>query len=82
MSKQQSPQRERNGVSESAARGSALLITNLTKMTGLVVAVLEWAQKGPAQDSVLLLCAAMIFGAETLERVAMQAIDRLFGRDG
>jgi hypothetical protein len=69
---------------KSWARGSTLLITNLTKVTGVVIAVLEWARPGEAQDSVLALCAVFVVGAEALEKMMLQALDRLFGggRDG
>jgi hypothetical protein len=46
-----------------------------------VIAILEWAQPGPAQDSVLALCAVFVIGAEAVERVAMAAINSLLGRD-
>ena len=72
-------QRSENGASVKV-RGSTLLITNLTKVTGIVIAVLEWAQPGPAQDSVLALCAVFVLGAEALEKVALEMIDRVFGQ--
>jgi hypothetical protein len=78
---QGSPRQSSNGATK-FARGSTLLVTNTTKVVGLVIAVLEWSQKGPAQDSVLALCAVFVLGAEALERVALEAIDRLFGRGG
>jgi hypothetical protein len=59
-----------------------LLITNLTKVTGVVLAVLEWARPGEAQDSVLALCAVLVVGGEALERIMLDAIDRVLGRGG
>jgi hypothetical protein len=81
----ESPQRDPSTESESTRRrtwatGSALLITNLTKVTGVVIAVLEWARPGEAQDSVLALCAVFVVGAEALERILLDAIDRVLGR--
>jgi hypothetical protein len=73
----ESPKREKQW-----ARGSALLITNLTKVTGVVLAVLEWARPGEAQDSVLALCAVLVVGGEALERIMLDAIDRVLGRGG
>jgi hypothetical protein len=67
---------------KSWARGSTLLITNLTKVAGVVIAVLEWARPGEAQDSVLALCAVFVVGAEALEKMALEAIDRILGRAG
>ena len=75
-----SRRRSSNG-SAARVRQSALLITNLGKLTGMVLAILEWAQPGPAQDSVLALCAVLILGAEAAERMAMAAIRSLIGRD-
>lgn len=72
--------RSSNGSAARAQR-STLLITNLAKLTGIVIAILEWAQPGPAQDSVLALCAVFVIGAEAVERVAMAAINSLLGRD-
>ena len=79
MSQESPPRRSSNGTTK-VVRGSALFITNLAKMTGIVLAVLEWARPGPAQDSVLVLCGAFVLGAEALERVVLETIDRLFGR--
>jgi hypothetical protein len=59
-----------------------LLITNLTKVAGVVLAILEWARPGEAQDSVLAICAVFVVGAEALEKIALEAIDRLLGRSG
>jgi hypothetical protein len=79
----ESPQREKNTGSGWGpwAKGSALFITNTTKITGVVLAVLEWARPGEAQDSVLILCAVFVVGAEALERTLLEAIDRVLGRE-
>ncbi len=81
----ESPRRKPSTESESGRRrtwaaGSALFITNMTKMTGVVIAVLEWARPGEVQDSVLALCAVFVVGAEALERILLDAIDRVLGR--
>jgi hypothetical protein len=83
----ESPKRDPSTESGSARRrtwvtGSTLLITNLTKVTGVVIAVLEWARPGEVQDSVLALCAVFVVGAEAMERILLDAIDRVLGRGG
>lgn len=83
MSASPSPQQDapaKNGASARAQR-STLWLTNLAKTTGIVLAVLEWARPGEAQDSVLALCALFVFGMQTVEVVALRIIDRLFARD-
>lgn len=70
-----------NGASVSRVRGSALLVTNLAKIAGIVLAILEWRQPGPAQNSVLILCGVFVLGADAVEKAALHLIDRLFGAD-
>jgi hypothetical protein len=76
----ESPQRENTESRKTWARGSTLLITNLTKVAGVVIAILEWSRPGEAQDSVLALCAVFVVGAEALEKMGLEALDRMFGR--
>lgn len=73
--------RGRLSTGSARAQSSTLVITNLAKVTGIVIAVLEWNQPGPAQDSVLALCAVFVLGVEAVERVAMTLIRGLLGRD-
>jgi hypothetical protein len=60
-----------------AARGVTLVITNLTKILGLIVAVNEILIRPSIRDSALAVAAAMMFGAQTVENVLLGAIDRM-----
>jgi hypothetical protein len=62
-----------------AARGSALLITNMTKVTGLALAVNELAIREDARNGAIALCAICVLGAQVVEDVALRTIDRFFG---
>lgn len=61
-------------------RRGTLLLTNLTKLAGLVVAVNEaFTTKDPV---VLALAALMIAGGQFSETMVLGLIDRFLGRDG
>lgn len=77
----ESSQRGRNGASGSVARGSTLFVTKMGQVIGLGLGIAEWAKPGPAQDSVLLFCVALVLGAEAIETLALRLIDRLLDRD-
>lgn len=62
-----------------ATRGSTLLITNLTKITGLALAINELAIREDARNSAIALCAICVLGAQVVEDVALRIIDRFFG---
>lgn len=64
-----------------ALRGSALLITNLTKLVGLGIAVNEMAIRSSARQSVVAFCALTVIGAQVAQSVAIHFIDRMFTRD-
>lgn len=63
------------------AERSTLIVTNLTKIAGVVLAILEWARPGQVQDSVLIFCGVLVLGAQVVENMALRTIDRLLGRD-
>jgi hypothetical protein len=65
-----------------AARGSTLLLTNLTKLTGVALAVNEAVLREAARDSVIALCALFVLGAQVAENAMLRIIDRLFGSLG
>lgn len=62
-------------------RGSTLIITNLTKVVGLVIAINEMLVTGRGRESVIAFCALTVIGAETFEKVFIRAIDRFFARE-
>ena len=62
-----------------AARGSTLLITNLTKVVGLGLAINELAIREDARNSAIALCAICVLGAQVVEDVALRIVDRFFG---
>jgi hypothetical protein len=61
------------------ARGATLILTQLTKLAGLVVAVHEaFTTKDPV---VMALAALMIAGGQVSETFVLGLIDRFLGRD-
>jgi hypothetical protein len=56
-----------NGQSQKAARGVGLLLTNLTKLAGLVVAVNEALLRTEIRPVSLAVAAFMMSGAQGLE---------------
>lgn len=64
-------------ASETAGRVSTLLITNGTKLVGIYVFLKEVSRESRS-DTVLLICAGLMLGAQTVEAVALKAIDRIF----
>lgn len=78
---------EPNGISQQdkksgggAARGSTLLLTNITKLAGLVIALHEALGKDHAQAVVLAVAATFVLGAQVAENVLIRAIDRFFDK--
>lgn len=67
-------------VQAKVARGSALVVTNLTKLAGVYLAVSEQAGKGDAQTSVLATAALFVLGGQMAETVLLRAVDQFFGR--
>lgn len=76
---QQPPQQ---GEGSRALRGFTLLLTNVTKVVGLVIAVNEALLRPSIRESAMALAGAMLFGAQTVENVLLGLIDRMFPRDG
>jgi hypothetical protein len=76
------PQQPSNGNgSASKARGSTRVITKVGQLVGLGLGIAEWIRPGPAQDSVLLFCVALVLGAEAVESLALRLIDKVLDRD-
>lgn len=69
----------RRRATGTAARGSALLLTNVTKVVGLGLAINELAIREDARNSAIALCAICVLGAQVVEDVALRIIDRFFG---
>jgi hypothetical protein len=72
---------ERSQVSPTgtAARGVALLLTNLTKLAGLAVGLNEAIIRADGRAGVLAFAAFMIAGGQLSETALLAVIDRLFG---
>jgi hypothetical protein len=64
-----------------AARGSTLIITNITKLVGVALAVNEAVVRDDVRDSVIALCALFVLGAQVAENSALRLIDRVFGTE-
>jgi hypothetical protein len=62
-------------------RGSTLIITNLTKIVGMVIAINEMVVRGTGRESVIAYCALTLIGAEAVEKVFIRAIDHVFMRE-
>ena len=69
-----------SGPSRAATRGAALVVTNMTKIAGLVIVVNEALLRTDARPTVLALAAFMMAGAQFSEQMVLSAIDRFFGR--
>jgi hypothetical protein len=67
--------------SASPARGATLLVTNATKLTGLVLAINEAVIRTELRPSVLAVAAFMMAGAQVSEGVILAMIDRFLGRN-
>lgn len=65
---------------QAQARGSALIVTNATKMVGLGLGVYE-ATVRDGRYSVMLFCTVCVLGAQVVENIMLKAIDRFFGGD-
>lgn len=80
MPGQRGSRRNGNGNGNgNVARGSTLLVTNLTKLAGVALAVNEAALRPSVRDSVIALCALFVIGTQAAEGVMLRAIDRFFG---
>jgi hypothetical protein len=62
------------------ARGVTLVITNLTKIAGLVVGIHEALATG--RSSVLIFAAFLIAGGQLSETALLSLIDRVLGSSG
>lgn len=67
------------GPAENALRRSTLILTNFTKVVGLIVVVNETLLRPTIRESALAVAGAMIFGAQTVENVLVSLIERMFG---
>jgi hypothetical protein len=63
----------------SPARGSTLVLTNLTKLVGVAVFVNEAVFRAQRSDAVLAVCALLVLGAQVAENVLLSLIDKLLG---
>lgn len=61
------------------ARGAALVLTNLTKLAGIVVAFNEAVLRTDLRPSVMALAAFMMAGAQVSETLLISLIERFFG---
>lgn len=61
-----------------AARGTTLLITNLTKLVGVAVGVNELVFRANTTTARIALAALMMTGAQASEGVLLRIIDRIF----
>jgi hypothetical protein len=61
---------------------STLIVTNVTKVVGLGLAVNEGLQPGPADHTVIGFAAICVLGVQVVENVLLEAIARFFGRPG
>ena len=66
------------GTSKDAGRRSTLVITNLTKVGGLVIGVHAGLQAHP-DPRVLAFAAFLCMGAQVSETVLLRLIERFFG---
>lgn len=64
----------------SAARGVTLILTNLTKLGGLAVAINEAIFRTDVRPGVLAVSAFMMAGAQISEAVLLAVIDRTLGQ--
>lgn len=66
--------------SQVAVRGYTLLITNVTKVAGIAIAINEAMIRSEIRSGALAIAALMMLGAQVTENVILKAIDRFFGR--
>lgn len=62
-------------------RGSALLLTNVTKLVGLGLAVNEGFFEPQPRNGVIALCALFVLGTQVAENVLLRFIERLFSKE-
>lgn len=65
-----------------AARGSTLVIANITKAAGLIAFLNEVLIRSDARTPVLGVCIVCIAGGVISEGVVLAIIDRFMGRSG
>lgn len=71
------PQSTRSG-SLSAPQGWTLVVSNLTKLVGVGIAINEAVLRSDARNSVILMCVIFVLGVQAGEGVLLRIIDRLF----
>ena len=71
-----------NGTGGAWARAITLLVTNVTKLTGLVLTVHEILLRSTVRTSVLAVCGFMMAGAQLSEGAILAVIDRFLGSGG
>lgn len=77
------PESRSNGrAAELRARGSTLVITNVTKLVGLGIAINEMVLRTDARNSVIAFCAVCVLGVQVAENVVLKFIERLFDTGG
>lgn len=79
----EAPQPERRTTDASPAaqpiKRGTLVITNVTKLTGLYVAIHEAVLRPHHDPATLALAAFMMGGAQISEGIVMAALDKFFG---
>lgn len=71
---------QHNERSAPVLRGSTLVVTNLTKLVAIGIAVNEMVIRHSARESVIGFCALCLIGTQAAEEIFIHAIDRIFGR--
>jgi hypothetical protein len=56
-----------------------LVVTNATKVAGLVIALNEAMVRDERDAAVMIVAAVMMIGAQAAEQILLRAIDRFFG---
>lgn len=70
----------KSSTSSRVARGFTLVVTNLTKLGGLVVALNEMLIRPSLRPAVLAEAAFMMAGAQFSQDAVLAALDRIMGR--
>ena len=68
------------GRGEAVSRGTTLLITNATKIAGVIVGVNELVFRANTTSARIALAALMMTGAQVSEAVLLRLIDRVFSK--
>lgn len=77
MSERETPTPSPNGNGTTIGRVTTYVITNGIKVLGAYVILAE--QQGEGRNWVLLAGAALALGAQTVEKIALAALDKFFG---